>query len=86
MMRLVFKGFDQNDRIKRPMTKRPEGLLKRPVNDRYNDGSDKREKAFGYQKKEIGPEQSDTPTNKPEQFVTMKTTMKGQAPQTNLHT
>ena len=48
--------------------KTTEGLLNQPVNDRYNDGSDKREKAFGYQKKEIGPEQSDTPTNKPEQF------------------
>ena len=68
------------------MTKRPEGLLKQPVNDRCNNGSDKREKGIGYRKKEIGPEQSDTPTNKPEQFVTMKTTMKGQAPQTNLHT
>ena len=42
------------------MTKRPEGLLKQPVNDRYNDGSDKREKGIGYRKKEIGPEQSDT--------------------------
>ena len=57
------------------MTKRPEGLLNQPVNDRYNDGSDKRAKGIRYWKKEIGPEQSDTPTNKPELFVTMKTTM-----------
>ena len=44
------------------MTKRPEGLLKQPVNDRCNDGSDKREKGIGYRKKEIGPEQSDKDT------------------------
>ena len=80
-MRLVFKGFDHERQNKTTNDKATEGLLNQPVNDRYNDGSDKREKGIGYQKKEIGPEQSDTPTNKPEQFVTMKS----QAPQTNLH-
>ena len=85
MTRLVFKGFDHERQNEMTNDKATEGLLNQPVNDRYNDGSDKREKGIGYQKKEIGPEQSDTPTNKPEQFVTMKTTMKHQAPQTNLH-
>ena len=84
-MRLVFKGFDQERWNTMANDKATEGLLNQPVNDRYNDGSDKREKGIGYRKKEIGPEQSDTPTNKPEQFVTMKITMKSQAPQTNLH-